>query len=282
MKSTMTLFILLLLSFFSYAQSPFPTASDSVTWTVCHTVYSPVAPDSYIYEKKINMVEWANVCGLDYSLIQDSNNNAYVRNDSMRVYLRMGVNCLEKEYLMYDFSLNVGDTVLCGWNLDLRYYSDTTQFWVTQVDTINQKRVLTMEYFPLYPDLSYVKTMTWTVGIGSNEHPFYPISTALDYCECSQSNCGINDFIVEVPYLKPIVYQVYPNPVNGKLFVQCKTEYLHESYFSISDVTGKKILLKTITNNSETIDLTNLSTGVYIVTVENKYGNVWREKIIKN
>lgn len=39
----------------------------------------------------------------------------YVRNDGPRTRLRVGSKCLDKEYLLYDYSLADGDPVYPGW-----------------------------------------------------------------------------------------------------------------------------------------------------------------------
>jgi len=235
------------------------------------------------------MVEWRNLCGYDYSEVQGK--NVYIRNDSLRVFLRKGTNCSDKEYLLYDFSLNVGDTVVCGWRLDEQPYSppDTTKFWVVQVDTINQNRVLTMEYYATFPDLWYVKSMTWTTEFGSDEHPFYPISTALDYCECSQqtmclvdygsalnNSCKCDTIVISVPQIQQLDFHIFPNPTDGMIFIQPIGVQV-----TLSDLTGKTVLQSILSDKRE-VDLSFLNSGVYLITIHYANGSMRREKIIKN
>ena len=60
---------------------------------------------------------------------------------------------------------------------------------------------------------------------------------------------------------------VYPNPVSDYLFIQLKN---HTTQFTISDITGKTISHHIISENSNKIDVSNLSPGVYLLQIIGK------------
>lgn len=112
----------------------------------------------------------------------------YVRNEGQRTLFRLGTDCLDKEYLMYDYSLAVGDTAYCGLNMTIG--SDTAIFIVDSINTIVfqgvERRRFSMRFdrcnggdFPLY------STMDWIEGVGASSHPFFPIACICDICESS-------------------------------------------------------------------------------------------------
>lgn len=61
------------------------------------------------------------------------------------------------------------------------------------------------------------------------------------------------------------VVNIYPNPATDILFI----DKLHSDKIQIQifDLIGNKVLNKTITHNTANIDLTNLSKGMYIITI---------------
>jgi len=67
---------------------------------------------------------------------------------------------------------------------------------------------------------------------------------------------------------------IYPNPTKGKVTIELASAI---EEVCIANMSGK-IVLKTKGNN---IDLSNLSSGVYIIKVVNKFGEIFERKIVK-
>lgn len=87
------------------------------------------------------------------------------------------------------------------------------------------------------------------------------------------SSLGTNDF-----NKKGLSF--YPNPAKTEIFIKNETgEAL--STLSIFDLTGKKILTRKL-DNTETpsVNITNLSGGMYLVTIEDLSGNQHQSKLI--
>ena len=69
---------------------------------------------------------------------------------------------------------------------------------------------------------------------------------------------------------------IYPNPANDVIFVKGEEIQSVEIYNSI----GVKVVSKNV-NNSESIDIADLASGMYFVRVLDKNGNISTTKIIK-
>lgn len=73
-------------------------------------------------------------------------------------------------------------------------------------------------------------------------------------------------------------YQVFPNPFTDNVQI-ISSEKMAE--WSVHDIVGKKIIQKTMANtNSETIDLSVLNTGVYLLKIKTAAGLI-THKLIK-
>ena len=71
---------------------------------------------------------------------------------------------------------------------------------------------------------------------------------------------------------------LYPNPVsNGKVYISTKNDLDKE--IIIFDVLGKKVLQTTI--SSRELNVSNLSSGVYIIKINEKEASATRKLIIR-
>ena len=71
---------------------------------------------------------------------------------------------------------------------------------------------------------------------------------------------------------------VYPNPASDELFVKNENN-IELSAVKITDLTGKTVIYQN--SQLSSINISNLSKGMYFVTIETKNGNVVTSKIIK-
>ncbi|NPD44465.1 MULTISPECIES: T9SS type A sorting domain-containing protein [unclassified Lentimicrobium] len=124
-------------------------------------------------------------CGNRYSKInfEDINKRAYIRANHEKAYYRNREDCNAKEYLLYDYTLAVGDTAYVGWNQYEWIAKDTAAFAVTKVEDIEKfDRIrirVTLEYAEA--DAAYTGQLHWLEGVGCEEHPFYPFAQMDDY-----------------------------------------------------------------------------------------------------
>ncbi|MEL1247141.1 LamG-like jellyroll fold domain-containing protein [Flavobacterium helocola] len=72
---------------------------------------------------------------------------------------------------------------------------------------------------------------------------------------------------------------IYPNPTNGNVNIMVNN--LTNVSVSVYDLNGRQILNKEVSNNTNTIDISNLQTGMYLFRIKSSEGEVVK-KVIKN
>lgn len=79
-------------------------------------------------------------------------------------------------------------------------------------------------------------------------------------------------------------FDVYPNPVKDKLFIQFDTDisFLSHLKLSIYDLLGKCILRMNLDSNLSEIDMNNFTNGIYIYTLSDQDKIMHSGKLIKN
>lgn len=72
--------------------------------------------------------------------------------------------------------------------------------------------------------------------------------------------------------------QVYPNPTNGKLFI----DYAQTGKFTVADLNGREIISQQPLNMDGTIvDLSTIASGVYVIHIETTSNGVFTERFVK-
>lgn len=168
------------------AQQPFPTASDQPQWTVISYVLGlPV--DTTVFQTT-SMID---LCDHSFSVVSDVGfgvDVVYFRNDGQRTLFRMSEDCDAREFLLYDLSLNVGDSTYVGWQME-QPSLDTTLAIVEAIDVVEYLGTPRRRYtvrIDRCPDGSEPSVFTqdqWIEGIGSVGHPFYSVNCLCDFCE---------------------------------------------------------------------------------------------------
>jgi hypothetical protein len=291
-KHTKILLILSILAFnFSlFAQQVFPTFSDAAKWNVYECFWFDCNTRTYNYEYDTTF------CGQNYSKMNfyDSNKSGYFRSDSLKTYFRKTPNCFDKEYLIYDYSLAVGDTAFVGFNLDLFDEKDTSEFVLESIDTVNyfgvERQRFKMKYDPSNQGFLF-RPMYWIKGIGSEVHPFYPFRCLMDGCEegfqllCYDSlsiqlfqnpittNCvttilGISELENEV--------SIAPNPFSNELAFSVQNSPIYQ--ITIYSSIGTKIKEYLVDTETElTVDTSKLLPGSYLVEINSEKGAIVRQ-----
>jgi glucose/arabinose dehydrogenase len=74
--------------------------------------------------------------------------------------------------------------------------------------------------------------------------------------------------------------RIYPNPVKNEFFIKNSNE-INLSKIQLADMTGKILLSQDIENTEViAVPITNISSGIYLVLVEDASGNVYKSKLI--
>lgn len=190
----------------------------------------------------------------------------YIREDTVarKTYILEPWN--SNEVLMFDFSLNIGDT------LNSTYTTDGSPI---VVDTITDEILL-----------NGVIRKKWTFdnghfyieGIGSSQGFFSPTFTLLGHW--LETNC-VNDnnvhlygnrcfTILDVSEVDVFRndFKVYPNPVEHNLIVERSIADL--VYFKLYDLHGRIVLRKKISARVVEIDVSDLPKGIYVFSLDGK------------
>lgn len=77
------------------------------------------------------------------------------------------------------------------------------------------------------------------------------------------------------------VFRVYPNPMNGSFSVQHSVQLSENPVLNISDVSGKNLINEKLTSFNQTIDVSSLHNGIYLVSILTNNGITQNVKIIK-
>ncbi len=284
--------ILLLLAPFSKSkgQTVFPSWTDSPTWNVLECFWMNCSTTTYQY------VYDTTFCNQTYSKVELFNNQpGYIRSDSVKTYFRKSSNCIDKEYLMYDYSLNLGDTAYVGFNLELGTSYDTTAFVLTQIDTVNYFGVARQRFKLNFDNCNIgipLHFMYWIKGIGSETQPFYSFRCLCDACEytftllCFDSTatqlyqnviyntCDTTVGLNEIN--RPWKISIEPNPFFTSALI--KTNSLEKLEIQVYDTKGK--LIKLMSGYSELSIGEELKSGIYFVKINTEKFHI-AKKLVK-
>ena len=295
------LFTVLTLSILNSAigQTVFPTYETNPDWAVirCDLGYPTICDtQSWQYSNDTLM------CGYEYSVFVRPNNNTYfIRSDILKTWIKGSRNCWEDEYLMYDYSLSIGDTTFIAWNMQFNPVpQDMIAAILIAIDTITIFGAERERYEMFFVDQL---TMYWIKGIGSDRHPFHS-TRCLDYCEVEYELLCYDSSDVQLyqnPEYNSCYYeynpggigmsefttddlQLFPNPANHTLNVRLPRE--NERLWHISLVTPNDQSLFAY-NKQLSIDgrlsvelPPSLANGIYFIKVSNN-DNIYSRKFIK-
>jgi len=214
-------------------------------------------------------------------IIQGSEYNGAIREDTMnqKVYYKGTINASEQ--LLYDYSLEIGDTLQTNW------YSPYYGVYVTSIDTLTtldgvQRRIWHLDCvtpFDGWPQIieGIGSTSGFCGGIepyweGWNELLCFSIDGEVvwrgirDTCYVITDSCATVGNI-ELCQQNTIIH-FYPNPVRKSTIFNVKISQLQspKNYFAIYDLYGKEILFSEIHNNHFTVK-SPANRGIYIVRV---------------
>ncbi|MFB6342544.1 T9SS type A sorting domain-containing protein [Saccharicrinis sp. FJH62] len=293
MKSMLLLTLFIFAHILVSAQNVFPTYADKPVWYELYTgsTYPARYTTEEIYYNKDTIIKNKLYNELNW-------NNDFIRIQDKKVYYRSKDN--NRDFLMYDFGLNIGDTVYCRlFDEKNEYYPDTAVFWVNKIDSIatfekNWKR-FTMCYIPYpYPEdyESTVDTMYWIEGIGSTLHPFYSYGGVLNMGSKKELLCFSLDG--QLIYQNPLYNRcnintsilVTKGDKNIDLYVKHSSNILyfkHESEIKnvkIYDYSGHCITCREIFSPEEEINLEYLSPGIYLVVLSTTNNKIYHKKIL--
>jgi hypothetical protein len=232
----------------------------------------------------VNSEQWFKLYSTPDSLFQ--NELVYrglLREENDRVFYLDTLNQLDT---LYDFSLNVGDSVL----FDLYgMYPEWLQ--IIEVDNIQidgqtyRRQIFAEPVLNAFDELNEV----WIEGVGSIHGPLFPNNpvkfsqeipdSMLVTCSFSDSqqvwqhpsysNCYVN-IVLSLNRLEALDLNIYPNPFSDRIiFENNKGQRIS---LSIINSIGQEVKRIDISDKNTSIDLSDLKDGIYVLRLTNGKG----------
>jgi hypothetical protein len=300
---------ILLLPFTGRCQQPFPTYGDGGTWSVLHCV---TGIGTTCHTETYGYIGSDTFCGHIWSTYVwpsfGDPNIAYLRNDGQRTLLRRTSDCLHKEYVIYDFSMDVGDSVYSPMTMDIMD-PDTTLFILQAIDTVEilgvERRRFSLLFDPC--NENFVTTpMEWIEGIGSTMHPFYPVDCLCDFCEQSLTLLCYDSSEVQL-YVDPVfqtcdtlitaiderggahasMLSVFHDATAGSLYVTVNKNAWNESRTGLALVLmasdGRIVRQQGLTASAASgvrMDVASVAPGVYVLLLTNGSERLAAQRVI--
>jgi len=283
-----------------FSQSYVPMAVDSATWFMSNTNPFPELSETVVLriegDTMVNNLTYSKIYHYDVfldevllstrkilGLLRDDINERRVYGGLLNgvqygfeTFINIGDPCdwedlnSFNERLLYDFSLQVGDTLN-----SCMYPFPTT---VHSIDTVErygyERRNFGLDEFS---DSFVTEGIGTCIGIFRGEDCYFTgggYSFYLyNYCIGSFWNCNISTPVKE-SYFDPQI-EIYPNPVSSDLFIESTLQFQKISLF---DTSGN--LINSFENQNQ-IDMSKYEAGIYIIHIEDEQGRVYSRKILK-
>lgn len=293
MKSFICIALLVFTASFSTAQPYQPLLDDMNEWHFT-TCFSGCNTSRY-YTDGDTVVD-----GVSYKILDGyhfMSRTILLREDTeqQKVYLLRILPETNKNYLLYDFSKEEGDTMPL-FN-PLGPFTENPGFFV--LDSIRLKPLVDGDSYrhfywsPTDGNLLPQNFPVWIEGVGStsliNAAAGHPDINGIGQLSCffknselfysnldSISVCEPTRFLGVSEIANEQILQIYPNPTNGKLMWTSNEVQM----IRLLDLQGKLLLEKKINNQQKEIELINISNGVYIVETKFLNGQVARTKLV--
>lgn len=280
--NTLVISLMLSLPFIGKTQIPDVFPVSGAEWGCrYHTTdpWNPFYSDVYFKTEYDTLLD-----GVQYTFVQDyASVPRLIRVEGSKVYAKfMSACCESAEFLLYDFSLNAGDsTTVYGYGGEPIPYPA----YVESVDSL----FIGGTYHKRLHITSNFQPFDFVQGIGALQGVFYCDLPMTDWW-CDLTCFSINGTAYaldgtgdtwevscwETIDNKPAAMsqlKIYPNPVHDFLRIEC-SDFVKARILTIQ---GK--LIKE--NNSPLINISDLAPGIYLVEIENGNGNKENRKILK-
>ncbi len=300
--SHFTLFIIILLSCFvnSHAQKIRFTDSTNYWRTTSMTPEHPYSDQQYYFRGSNTIRGRRYQCMLSYygSLCR------YVREDTAAglVYFISRDTTDTTEYILYNYNLNVGDTIRYIWP-----GSGGNTDSVINIDTVMIDGIAHRSFDLTNEGRGGNRGYTYIEGVGGTNSPFFhlEVTSCFEYGEilsCFWNNyvrpsfqfrrsyCGMGGSILyencsDLAINAPSNYSqvsIFPNPVDDELTIAISGNGILQTDVKILNLDGQRMICKSVTNSKTPIqvDVSQLLEGVYILMVSDETGTIMRKPIV--
>jgi hypothetical protein len=203
------------------------------------------------------------------------------RNDSInkKVYYLDVTNGINKDTLWYDFNLNIGDSL-----------KETFAYTSIGYTMNNQRRIVSSIDSVLICG-SYHKRFNFGCSVGGFETSLiegagfkdkFDVTGYLGYCPFEPSAVYSTGFsscsVTSVQdYVKENQIKLFPSPANTELKINFSLQFTE---YSILNSVGA-VILKGNLSDLQSINISSLATGLYVIKIQDKSGNNYQSKFIK-
>ena len=210
--------------------------------------------------------------------------------DSLQVYYKL--NNDTSLHLLYDFSLEIGDTA---------YYDNFLQEYAIVIDTLAYSEPIISGIHPKIMQLS--NGDEWLRGIGSLRHPFRPIASQslINYNLCYSQIYFSNDSLTQNNLYEEYEYKrqncavgvenntnsnkikIFPNPVKNHFSIE-SSENIKINQIKIYNFSGQEIYSEAIAQKQVQVNITlpDLANGIYIIQIDTENGLINKKINILN
>ena len=274
------LFLLIFSIFLQNARAQFPTFKDNPIWKVVD--YTSGTP------QLAKIVTWqfsgeTTICNQTYSKILANKNTWFLRKDGNKTYIRIAEDCKEKEFLLYDFDMKVGDIHWVKGYLA----PDSMKIKLLSIDKVlynnTLQNVFNLEYtYPFGPQKA--ASLRWISNIGSPERsPLYFLSCFPQLVDgygfalaCMSQNGNLIYENPKFPDCKLVAANeisdfekitIFPNPFENYTTIRSENE--SEKTIELFDCQGISVF-KSSFKSEINIDTENLKQGIYFIKIKNE------------
>lgn len=297
MKKVILITSLIITSILSFAQTYVLFPDSNAYWNEIEFYQGQCDPPAYC--KRTYFLQRDTVID-DYSYNKiysnDGSSISYVgglREENKRIYLYY--TWCDHSVLLYDFNLNVGDTIV-------------TACLAAECDTLlNQYMTVVSVDSVLLQDNSYRRRInfdwgpeeSWIEGIGSVSGLLYPYYSCV-LCVCflelicfqeydntlylNEEHVPCFNYYVSIddPEKNEDLLLVYPNPVKYQSFVTIRSDE-NINAIKLYDITGRMVTSRQKMNTKETqLQLGNFQQGIYFLKVNFQNNSILYNKLIIN
>jgi subtilisin-like proprotein convertase family protein len=116
---------------------------------------------------------------------------------------------------------------------------------------------------------------TWTLNVldVGNQDGGVINAVSLNFCKVTPSTLHSNDNVFTE-------LKVYPNPAKGFVTIDLAGSVNGETTYELFDVQGRKVISKVSSSNLETLNIENLSDGIYMLTLQNGSNKTTKKVIV--
>jgi len=278
MKKPLIAFALFFSVLTGYNQAYLPLLVENNEWNVLCAGTTPYPYWDTVYstmsykisgDTLINAMQYKKVYSSDEEVPLNWNINCCMREDTTGLVWMRYLNESD-EYLVYDFSINPGDTVILGHYDSVRMLVDSItvmsiegndhrKYWFTCLDN---------PYYDEYwiEGIGSSRGLTWS-GSAMVVGGFYKLlcmsqEEGLYFMNPEYSSCYLNT--VGVRETEPSPFRLYPNPARDILTIEYSSD-LKPGSITINDIAGRMIM--EFHPDQKSLDISSLPMGIYLLMI---------------